>query len=212
MVPRGARRRGCAGRTMFRAALAVSTALLGLILLGVPLARWLSYPPSPRPSDAIVVLGGRLTARMEHAITYYQRGFGPQIWHTGDVPPPGARLSQAGRARMLAVAEGVPREAITLLATRSTWEDGAAVAALARARGAERLLLVTDWTHSRRAICTMRRHLAGSGVTVAYATPPPVGYTPESWWRSLDGLAAMRRELPALAYYWARYGVNPFRC
>jgi len=190
----------------------VALSMATLILLAVVLGRWLNYPTELRHGDAIVVLGGRQTLRMEHAISLYFHGYAPELWHTGDVPPPGARLSQAGRARNLAVARGVPLTAITLLPTRSTWQDGEAIAALARERGARRLLLVTDWMHSRRAVCTLRDQLVGSGVSVSYASPPPLIYTPESWWYSADGLWSMRRELPALVYYWVYYGVNPFRC
>lgn len=193
--------------------------LIYLILVGAPLlallcivlGRWLSYPPDPRRADALVVLGGGNPGRIEQAIALYQRGLARELWHTGDVPPPGAKLSQADRAARLAVERGLPAEAIQLLATRSTWEDGLAIAELARASGVRRILVVTDWPHSRRAICTIRK-AAGGAVEVSYAPPPPADYGPATWWFSPSGLWDLRRELAAVLYYWTYYGVNPLGC
>jgi uncharacterized SAM-binding protein YcdF (DUF218 family) len=196
----------------WRAAGLLALIAIGLIAAAVQVGRWLAYPPNPRPADVIVVLGGRAPARIEMGVSLYLQEYAPELWHTGDLPPSGARLSEAGRAARLAIQRGVPPSAITLLATSSTWHDAEMILATARERDARRLLIVTDWTHSRRAMCTLSHHMLGSGIELSYAPPPPVGYGPDSWWRSLDGLWAMRRELPAVAYYWLYYGVNPFRC
>jgi uncharacterized SAM-binding protein YcdF (DUF218 family) len=189
------------------AALATSALIVACLALG----RWLLYPSDQQRADAIVILGGRYPERAEHGIALYQRGLASELWLTGDVPPPGAQLSQADRAARMAVARGLPSDAIQLLVTTSTWEDGQAIAALAREREIGRLLVVTDWTHSRRAICTIRQ-AAGPSVAVGYAPPPLAEYGPGDWWLSPSGIWALRRELPAILFYWLQYGISPFGC
>lgn len=199
-----------AGRPLRRLA-GAALALTALALVCVALGRWLLYPSDQRRADAIVVLGGSYPDRAEHGIALYQQGLARELWHTGDVPPPGAKLSQADRAARMAVERGLPPDAIQLLATTSTWEDAQAIAALARERSIGRLLVVTDWTHSRRAICTIRQ-AAGPAVEVNYAPPPSAAYGPGDWWLSPGGIWALRRELPAIVFYWVQYGINPFGC
>jgi uncharacterized SAM-binding protein YcdF (DUF218 family) len=212
-APPAAERRRALARRILSPSLARAGALttLGLIAVCVAVGRWLFFPSDQQRADAIVVLGGGHPTRVEQGIALYQRGLAPELWHTGDVPPPGAKLSQADRAATMAVERGLPPDAIYLLATSSTWEDGQAIAALARERGAGRLLVVTDWTHSRRAICTIRQ-AADPSVEVSYAPPPLAEYGPGTWWLSPSGIWALRRELPAIMFYWLQYDINPFGC
>jgi uncharacterized SAM-binding protein YcdF (DUF218 family) len=199
-----------AGRSL-RPLASAALAVAALILLCVALGRWLCYPPDQRRADALVVLGGSHPDRAEHGIALYQQGLAKELWHTGDVPPPGAKLSQADRAARMAAERGVPPDAIRLLVTTSTWEDAQVIAALAREQGVARLLVVTDWTHSRRAICTIRQAV-DPVVEVNYAPPPIAPYGPGDWWLSPSGIWALRRELPAIIFYWVQYGINPFGC
>lgn len=191
-------------------------ALLSLLLLlsagwWLPaLGAWLAQPRQPGPVDAIVVLGGGHPRRSEHGIALYQRGLAAELWFTGDVARRNRPRSFAQLAADQAIAEGAPPAAVHLLRTRSTWEDGAAIAQLAQQRHIEHLLIVTDWHHSRRALCSVRRRLAGSGITVVYDAPPPGG--PDRWWQSPGSRAAVASEVIKLGYYWWRYGLAPWRC
>jgi uncharacterized SAM-binding protein YcdF (DUF218 family) len=112
----------------------------------------------------------------------------------------------------LAIRQGVPQYAIHLLETTSTWEDGQAIAALVQARNISSILIVTSWHHSRRALCVIREHLAGSGVAIYYAAAPAATYSPETWWRHSRGWFLIGRELAAIAHYWQRYDVQAWGC
>jgi uncharacterized SAM-binding protein YcdF (DUF218 family) len=180
--------------------------------LGFPrIGGWLDQPPCINQADAIAVLGGN-PRRIQTGISLYKQGLAPEIWHTGDVPYPGREISFARSAAQRAMEQGVPPEAIHLLATTSTWEDGQAIAALAKERQVQSILVVTNWSHSRRALCTIKHHLAGTGVVIYYTPSLDSRYGPGNWWHYKSGRAIVLRELGKIGLYWARYGVIPWCC
>jgi len=124
-----------------------------------------------RPADAIVVLGaaqynGRpspvLRARLDHALTLYREGLAHTIVVTGGIGT-GDRVSEATVGQQYLAQQGVPRTAIVVRPEgRSTAASMEAVAAWARERGLERLLLVSDPFHMLR----LRLEMGGTGLTV----------------------------------------------
>jgi uncharacterized SAM-binding protein YcdF (DUF218 family) len=170
--------------------------------------RWLAAAPDPRPSDAIVILGSS-RGRADRAAELYLQGFAPEIWHTGDAPVDAQSDARAMARRV--VERGVPPSAIRLLASTSTWEDGAVIAGAARERGARRVIIVTDWYHSRRALCVIRQQLDGSGVTVAFAAVDSAGWR-ERWWVDARQREQVRSELLKLVAYWPLHGLDLRRC
>lgn len=108
-------------------ALAFATAATWLPLLG----GWLAVMPDPQHSDAIVVLGGG-PQRADQAIALYVRGVGGELWITGEESAPTGSSTFARRMAERVVAGGVPSEAVHLLSTTSTWEDGSGLPASAR--------------------------------------------------------------------------------
>lgn len=144
-----------------------------------------------------MVLGGS-PYRTLHAAALLQEGMAPEIWQTG-------WTDEKHR-----LPEGIADESAYLMVTHSTWEDGQAIAALARVRHVQRILVVTDWFHSRRALCVLQHHLRGSNVAISYT---PVSQPPESlnswWWWEWRTREHVLSELGKLLYYWIRYGV-PF--
>lgn len=174
------------------------------------IGHWLARPTQVAPVDAIVVLGGRYPYRDQHAIDLYHQGMGEEIWRTGPVELPAGRLVQ--RARQLAREQGVPEEAYFVLESYSTWDDGQQIAALARERQTRSVLIVTDWAHSRRALCVIGRHLAGSEVTVLYDYPRDLAIHPDNWWRDGYGREAVLTELGKIGFYALRYGTLPSGC
>ncbi|MCS6882603.1 MAG: YdcF family protein [Oscillochloridaceae bacterium] len=174
------------------------------------IGHWLARPTRVAPVDAIVVLGGRYPYRDQHAINLYHQGIGQEIWRTGPVELPAGRLVE--RARRLAQEQGVPEEAYFVLESYSTWDDGQQIAALARERQTRSVLIVTDWAHSRRALCVIGRHLAGSEVTVLYDHPHDLAITPDNWWRDAYGREAVLSELGKMGFYALRYGAAPLGC
>lgn len=194
-----------------RAGVVLLVAALTLLLAAAP---WLDLPARPLPgtADAIVVLGGEHPSRILTAVELYQAGQAPAIWITGDVPPPGSEVSLAETARYVAFQHGVPMRRQQLLASRSTWEDGAAIADFVGQTGARRLIVITNWYHGRRALCVIERQLAGSQVEIGY-TPAPSTRAPRSiWWLTPGGWTMVGRELAAFALYWQRYGIDPRSC
>lgn len=181
--------------------------LIGLIV------RWLERAPDPvAPSDAIVVLGGDHPARILSAVDLFQAELAPEIWITGDVPPPGHEVSMAEAARHVAYTRGVPYDKQVLLPTTSTWEDGEQIRIYAAERNAKHLIILTSWYHSRRAMCVINHHLADLDVEVAY-TPSSQTWPPsERWWRSRAGWRGVGREIAAFPFYWVWYRLPPWTC
>lgn len=174
------------------------------------LGRWLERPPTRTQADAIVILGGGFPHRDQHGLDLYRQGFGGEIWRTGANPAPGGQ--DARRAQQLALAAGVPPQHFFLLDSDSTWSDGEQIAALAHARQVRSVLIVTEWTHSRRALCVISHHLADSGVSIAYDPPRDFWFQPDDWWRLPVGRNLVIGELVKSGFYWLRYGVAPFGC
>lgn len=194
----------------------VSMCLLILLLLATAnwwlaaIGYWLHQPEQLRQVDAVVVLGGGNSERLRQGVTLYQQGLTPEIWHTGDIVWPGQTISDARSATRQAIAQGIPAEAVHLLTTTSTWEDGEQVAAFAQQRQIDSLLLVTDWWHSRRALCALHHHMDDS-VTI-YFSPASSSFGPTTWWHSETGRTMVTRELLKSGYYWLRYGMVPCCC
>jgi uncharacterized SAM-binding protein YcdF (DUF218 family) len=182
-----------------------------LVTLAVP---WLDRPPidPDAAADAVVVLAGETPARVDAGIELVRAGRAPELWITGYNILPRGQISMGASDAGIAVDRGIAPEQLRLLATTSTWEDGAEVAEVVRQTGARRLLVVTSWFHGRRAVCTLRRQLAGSGVTIAYMPAPSELLPRAGWWRSSLSLYVTTREVAAVAYYSARYGLWPWEC
>jgi uncharacterized SAM-binding protein YcdF (DUF218 family) len=202
---------------LLRARGAAAAALLAALLapLAVALgAAWLHIPDDPLPAraDAIVVLAGDHQARMLEGARLYRAGLAPALWITGDVPPLGQNVSLAEAWRLVGSRNGVPEEAVTLLPSRTTWEDGAQVAALAAQRGARSLVVVSSWYHLRRVRCVLARQLGPAGPQVAVIAAPGLPHAAERWWREPAGWRSVARELAAVAAYWPGYGLAPWPC
>lgn len=187
--------------------LAIGAVAAGLLLTApywLPLVgAWLAIPSRAGQSDVIAVSGGTV-ARTAHGVALYHRQLAPQLWHTGYA---------RGRPWLSAdvFARGVPEDHFRYLSTTSTWSDGEEIAAAVQSHGLRRVLLVTDWWHSRRALCSLRAHIHQEDVAVLVATAPvPVG--PERWWRDEETRGHVLRELAKIGYYVVRYGMRPWGC
>jgi uncharacterized SAM-binding protein YcdF (DUF218 family) len=168
-------------------------------------ARWLDPPTATQKTDAIVVLGGELPLRVGRGAALYKAGLAPELWITGDSPSPQA-LAQVARQ------QGVPEEAIHILPTTSTWDDGRETAALAKRRGLHGVLVVTSWYHHRRALCVLKQELADSGIQVFHDSVPNFLYDRHTWWRHPDGWFNVFREIAAIGFYAVRHGLVVWNC
>lgn len=206
-----ARRLTRRGRALRRALVVLALGAAGAAALALG-AAWLNVPGDPLPAraDAIVVLAGDHEARVLEAVRLYQAGLADAVWITGDVPPPGETVSLAEAWRLIGRLNGLPEERVTLLASRTTWEDGRAVAGAAGGRRS--LVVISSWYHLRRARCVFARQLGPEGPQVAFVAAAGLPHAYERWWREPAGWMLVPRELGAHGYYWLRYGLNPWRC
>lgn len=109
-----------------------------------------------RPADAIIVLGAQvqrngrpsaaLRGRVQRAVAVYHAGFAPRLVVTGGVGEAG--VAEASVMQALAVAAGVPEEAVVIegRATR-TLESAHAVGVIGRQAGWQSVIVVSDPFH-----------------------------------------------------------------
>jgi uncharacterized SAM-binding protein YcdF (DUF218 family) len=196
-------------------------ALLVLLLLNpqwyLPaIGGWLRLPsetPERGNYEAVVVLGGGGQQRLLQGIALWKLQPESLLWHTGDLRPEHQRhFVDPAFARSYAIGLGVAPEKITLLQSTSTWEDGVAVKAVVEESGVKQVIIVTNYFHSRRAMCVMRHHLAESGATLAFVAPSSDDFDPAAWWQSEQDLVDVSEEWLKVLLYWQQYGLAPWRC
>ena len=181
---------------------------------------WLSIPSTVylHPVDTIIVHGGNDT-RTYYGVELYRRGLASELWHTGypkNVHDVTTIVEQSvpqfsSRYLLKSIAPAVPPTSFRFLATTSTWSDGTQIAAAIRAGKLRSVIIVTDWWHSRRALCATKQQLQGYDVAISFeASPSPAG--PDNWWQNDDIRAHVEDELVKLGYYALAYGMTPWGC
>jgi uncharacterized SAM-binding protein YcdF (DUF218 family) len=107
-----------------------------------------------------------LRARLDHAASLWRAGLAPLVVVTGGKQP-GDVFTEAGAGATYLEAKGVPLSDVVLeSAGRDSWQSLAAAAALLQARGARRVLLVSDPFHDERIVL-----MAGELGLTAYVSP-----------------------------------------
>jgi len=158
---------------------------LSLLLVALGWSRWVyaqiqwyANQDQAAPSDAIVVFGAAeydgkpspvFRARLDHALSLYQRGIAPLIVTLGGNG--GDQYSEGAVGEEYLESKGVQEEDIIAETESRTTEDSARrVAVIAQANGLRRLVIVSDGTHLFRihAIC------AADGLNVL-TSPRPRG-------------------------------------
>ena len=150
-------------------------------------------------AGAIVVLGSKvqengtpgpsLRARTLHAVELYRRGLAPHIIFTGGVGTnaPAESVSASRLARKL----GVPQSAIWREETSTdTWENIGNAAALCKAGGISRVVVVSDGYHLWRA----RRNFAAHGIA-AFPSPCAREYSRSTFWMTAREVLSVTRDL-----------------
>ncbi len=190
-------------------------AAYGLLLLCIfysPLAdylvRPLYVPADPRPAPAIVVLTAYVSPngvlnesalrRIHAAARLYHRGLSPLVIISGGNPASSERPQPADFRAEFAGELGIPRSAIILeKESQNTYLSGVNVAALCREKGIERVLLVTDAAHMRRAMASFE----AQGLTVSPAPADPWALGWETPTVRLRKFLAALHEYGGLLYY-----------
>ncbi|RMH51086.1 MAG: YdcF family protein [Zetaproteobacteria bacterium] len=224
-------------RRQGRLLLAASLLLLALLslrpvadLLLIPLEQ--RYPPlshwSPRPGDAVVVLGGGVHARApEYAgrdapsdATLQRIAFALHLtagrgrvplWTSGGaVLHEGEQETEGAVMRRWLVARGLPPDRVHAEeGSANTWQNALLLGPALRAAGVRRVVLVTTAWHMPRAVWCFRR----LGMVVLPApcdySSSQQSYTPLDWLPDADALDDSVRALHeylGLLYYRLRYG------
>jgi uncharacterized SAM-binding protein YcdF (DUF218 family) len=143
----------------------LAMAALVLYAMVSPLAPWLlMHRDAPGKADALVVLGGDARTRTPLAISLFRQDVAPM-------------MLLSGRGDYVWVREGlleagVPADRI-LVETRSssTRENALFSAPILRAHGFRRIVVVTSWQHSARALRTFRRFVPDVRAVVVPTEP-----------------------------------------
>jgi uncharacterized SAM-binding protein YcdF (DUF218 family) len=185
-----------------------------LLTFYTPLAWWIAEPlrqsSPPHPADAIVVFAGGVgesgTAgvgvpeRVGKAVELYRAGYAPAIlFSSGYV----FTLREAESMRAIAIANGVPAEAIFLEeAAANTYENVRNSSRIAQARGWSRVLLVSSPYHMLRATRTW--HKVAPGIAVTPTPPAQSQFYFHTRGASLDQIRGIAHEYAAIFVYWLR--------
>lgn len=178
-------------------------ALIGLAML-LAVAAWLlphqvlCIDSGATEGDAIVLLGGGSYERPARAAELFKEHAAPKIIITG--------AGDEEINRHLLLKAGVPASAIRVeAASRSTKENALFTIPMLRAGHASKVILVTSWYHSRRALKCFRHYAPEIRF---YSRPSYYAYARGEW--TPQGIRRrIRAEYPKLIGYWICYGVCP---
>lgn len=162
--------------------------------------------------DAIIILGGKTLERAFTGVDLYRQGAAPQVAITGhNSNEPEPEFDETLAARDYAIQQGVPEQNLTLLSSTSTFEDAKEIASYASQIGAQQLVVVSDWTHGRRAVCSIRAATTSRSPAVFFVATPS-DFTPTNWWLSKDGTESIFKEVAKMVFYMLRYGIPMWGC
>jgi len=159
--------------------------------------------PTPRVSDAIVVISGdEQMARFAEGVNLYQQGFGRYLVFSGAAFDNGT--SNADVMRRLAVVRGIPDAAILEEPQgEDTWGNAVFTRQVLEEHGLQSAILVTSPYHLRRAQVTFDAAYAGSGIQLTVHAAPDSQWRKLSWWQQPETRRLTFTELQKLAYIFA---------
>lgn len=158
----------------------------------------LTKESGPVKADVIVVLGGGQTERPRYAAELYRAAEAPLVICSG--------LGDCESNRRLLIREGVPVDAIQLEnKSTNTSENARFTIETLRKLGAKRIIIVTTWYHSRRALNTFEHYAPD---LTFYSRPSYYGTNRSEWTNNRTARYARMEYVKNLGYL-IRYGVNP---
>ena len=181
--------------------------LLALAVLFLALVAFAFFLPQkllcvdsgPVSGDAIIVLGGGLGERPERAAELFKEHDAPRIIVSG--------FGDCEFNRRILLKAGVPAAAIQIEGdSRTTRENAEFTIRLLRAGNLHRVILVTSWYHSRRALACFE-HFAPE---IQFYSRPSYFAEARADWPHRDIEHRVYLEYGKLAGYWVCYGVCPF--
>jgi uncharacterized SAM-binding protein YcdF (DUF218 family) len=185
---------------ILRIILALAVLLLALAAAAFFLPQKLLCADSgPVKADVIVVLGGGLGERPERAVELFKEHAAPRIIVSG--------LGDCEINRRILLKAGVPASVIQLEGkSRTTRENAEFTIQLLRAENVHRVILVTSWYHSRRALACFEHY---APEIQFYPRPSYFAFARAEWpHKKIEHRVYL--EYCKLAGYWLFYGVRPF--
>ena len=199
-------------------------AVVAILVIGVcwfltapHLATWLVVERPLDHADAIVVLSGSFsyTERTKKAAELYRNGVSPRIFITDDGEIAGwdqnarTNLPFVELEKRELIRGGVPAEAIAVLPGKvsGTGEEAQSLAAELNDRPLGSILIVTSAYHTRRALRTFDKILAGKSVELGIEHAP-LEYRspmPDLWWLHRSGWNSVASEYFKSLGYWVYY-------
>jgi uncharacterized SAM-binding protein YcdF (DUF218 family) len=192
----------------------VTVGMIGLlVLLGLAALRFpqqvLTVDSGPVRADAIVVLGGGMGERPVRAAELFSERAAPKIIVTGG--------GDTGDNVRLLGARGLPASAVEVEPrARSTKQNAQFTIPLLRRLGSERraqgaegplrVIIVTSWYHSRRALHAFQHYAPD----IQFYSRPSYFAFPRADWSPQGIRGYVRAEYVKLLGYWVCYGVCPF--
>jgi uncharacterized SAM-binding protein YcdF (DUF218 family) len=183
--------------------LKIFLALFALLVLLAVVAwflpqQFLTVDSGPVKADVLVVLGGGGTERPARAAELFKQGAAPKILVSGH--------GDCEWIEQFLKMDGVTNAAITLESqSRTTRENAELSIPLLRQMGAHRVIIVTSWFHSRRALACFEHYAPDIKF---YSRPSYLDYSEAKW--NQKGISGnLKSEYVKLLGYWVCYGVCP---
>jgi uncharacterized SAM-binding protein YcdF (DUF218 family) len=181
---------------------ALGVFLLLLLLVAAALlfpGPFLTVDSGPVKADVVVLLGGGSHERPERAAELFKEHVAPRIIISG--------YGDCEINRHLLVAAGVPAKAIEVESkSKTTKENAQFTIQLLREQKLKRVILVTSWYHSRRALACFRHEAPD----IKFFSRPSYFASARAEWSHNRIGNRVRLEYVKLLGYWLRYGVCPF--
>jgi uncharacterized SAM-binding protein YcdF (DUF218 family) len=183
----------------------------------VGLGKWLVREDSLQQATAIAILSGNIPTRALEAAALYHAGYAKEIWLTHPNAHADA-LKQLGinypseddfNARVLHRA-GVPAKAIRILDTPivNTAEELDVISTSLKSRGGERVIIVTNKSHTRRVHILWTEYFASRGQAIVHGLPDDE-FVANRWWRDPSSMTQVTHEVLGIMNAWAGLPVRP---
>ena len=162
-------------------------------------------------ADAILVLGGGADVRPMAAAQLYRDGFASRILITSPPLKPtmsmGLAPAHGSLNREVLLRQGIPEAAIEMVALNAanTHQEALATQAWMQAHAAQRVIIPTEYIHSRRVKWQFQKLLAPAGMSAVVHAIKPLEYAAADWWQHEEGLLAFQAELLKYVYYRLKY-------
>jgi uncharacterized SAM-binding protein YcdF (DUF218 family) len=170
------------------------------------LGRWLNVGCRlDEPVDAVMVLGGGATTRPFVAVEIMRAGLARKILipnvESSDENRDGLAPTEHAVLREVVLRSGISPDAIVLLTqvVDSTEREAQAAAAYLKAHPGERLAIVTNNYHTRRARWLFARECGDDARNVIFIGAPTDGFDASNWWRFEPGVISYLTEYLKLA-------------